>query len=59
MDLGLNGKNILITGAAKGIGRGIALAAAVEGANIALHYRGSEAQAVETQQAISEYGVKV
>ena len=44
MDLGLTGKNILITGAAKGIGRGIALAAATEGANIALHYRGSEAQ---------------
>ncbi len=59
MDLGLTGKNILITGAAKGIGREIALAAAAEGANIALHYRGSEAQAVETQQAISEYGVKV
>ena len=59
MELGLKGKNILITGAAKGIGRGIAFAAATEGANIALHYRGSEAQAVETQQAISEYGVKV
>ena len=50
MDLGLSGKNILITGAAKGIGRGIALAAAAEGANIALHYRGSEAQALETQK---------
>lgn len=59
MDLGLTGKNVLITGAAKGIGRGIALAAAAEGANIALHYRGSEAQAVETQKEISEYGVKV
>ena len=30
LDLGLKGKNILITGAAKGIGRGIALAAAAE-----------------------------
>ena len=59
MNLGLKGKNVLITGAAKGIGRGIALAAAAEGANIALHYRESEAQALETAKDISEYGVKV
>lgn len=59
MDLGLKGKNVLITGAAKGIGRGIALAAAAEGANIALHYRESEVQALETAKEISEHGVKV
>ncbi|WP_078408953.1 SDR family NAD(P)-dependent oxidoreductase [Priestia abyssalis] len=59
MDLGLKGKNILITGAAKGIGRGIALAAAGEGANIALHYHESEEAAMQTAQEISEYGVKV
>lgn len=59
MDLGLKGKNVLITGAAKGIGRRIALAAASEGANIALHYRESEEAARETAKEISEYGVKV
>ncbi|WP_260288632.1 SDR family NAD(P)-dependent oxidoreductase [Peribacillus aracenensis] len=59
MDLGLKGKNVLITGAAKGIGRRIALAAASEGANIALHYRESEEAAEETAKEISEYGVKV
>ncbi|MFE5430323.1 SDR family NAD(P)-dependent oxidoreductase [Peribacillus simplex] len=59
MDLGLKGKNVLITGAAKGIGRRIALAAASEGANIALHYRESEEAAGETAKEISEYGVKV
>lgn len=59
MNLGLKGKNVLITGAAKGIGRGITLAAAAEGANIALHYRESEIQAWETANDISEYGVKV
>lgn len=59
MELGLKGKNILITGSAKGIGRGIALAAAGEGANIALHYRESELQAIETAEQIKDYGVKV
>lgn len=59
MDLGLSGKNILITGSAKGIGRGIALAAAAEGANIALHYRESIVPALETMKDISEFGVKV
>lgn len=60
MNLGLKGKNVLITGAAKGIGRGIALAAANEGANIALHYLESEQEAVRTAAEIKkEYGVRV
>lgn len=59
MDIGFKGKNILITGAAKGIGRGIALAAAAEGANIGLHYRESEAAALQVAKEISDYGVKV
>jgi NAD(P)-dependent dehydrogenase (short-subunit alcohol dehydrogenase family) len=59
MDLGLKDKNILITGAAKGIGRGIALAAAQEGANVALHYHHSAEQAQTTAKEIEGYGVKV
>lgn len=59
MDFGLKGKNILITGAAKGIGRKIALAAAAEGANIGLHYRESETAALEVATEIRDYGVKV
>ncbi|GAB6255308.1 MULTISPECIES: SDR family NAD(P)-dependent oxidoreductase [Peribacillus] len=59
MNIGFKGKNILITGAAKGIGRGIALAAAAEGANIGLHYRESEAAALQVAKEISDYGVKV
>jgi NAD(P)-dependent dehydrogenase (short-subunit alcohol dehydrogenase family) len=39
---------VLITGAAKRIGRGIALRLAREGARVAIHYRGSEAEARET-----------
>jgi len=59
MELGLNGKNILITGAAKGVGRVIALTAAKEGANIALHYHSSEREAGETGKEIEAYGGKV
>jgi NAD(P)-dependent dehydrogenase (short-subunit alcohol dehydrogenase family) len=59
MDLRLTGKNVLITGAAKGIGRAIALGAASVGANIALHFRESEAEAAKTAEEILAYGVKV
>ncbi|WP_053362430.1 SDR family oxidoreductase [Bacillus sp. FJAT-27251] len=60
MDLGLKGKNVLITGAAKGIGRGIAFAAASEGANIALHYLSSAEEADHTAKEIHKaFGVGV
>ncbi|WP_338472656.1 SDR family oxidoreductase [Niallia sp. XMNu-256] len=60
MELDLKGKNVLITGGSKGIGRGIALAAAGEGANIALHYLSSEEEAVHTAEQINRvYGVNV
>ena len=60
MELDLKEKNVFITGAAKGIGREIAFAAAGEGANIALHYLSSEQEAVITAKEISRaYGVKV
>ena len=44
----LNGKVVLVTGAAKRIGRSIALALAAEGARVAIHYNGSEAEARQT-----------
>lgn len=49
----LSGKTVLVTGAAKRLGRAIALAAAAEGANVAITYRDSarEAQAVVGQLA--------
>jgi NAD(P)-dependent dehydrogenase (short-subunit alcohol dehydrogenase family) len=60
MELDLKEKNVFITGAAKGIGREIAFAAAGEGANIALHYLSSEQEADITAEEISRaYGVKV
>ncbi len=45
MDLGLKGKIALVTGATSGVGREIALTLAGEGANVAVNYRSSAADA--------------
>ena len=47
---GLDGKIVLVTGAAKRIGRGIALRLAEEGARVAIHYHRSEAEARRTAE---------
>src|SRR5271169_4893067 len=44
----LQDRVILVTGSAKRIGRGIALRLAREGARVAIHYNGSEAEARAT-----------
>ncbi len=46
----------LITGAARGIGRGIALALAARGWSIVVNYRGNAAAARETLQAVEQAG---
>ena len=56
MDL-VKGKNIIITGASRGIGRGIALAFAKEGANVAFTYSSSEGTAKELEAELSAFGV--
>lgn len=43
MDLGLKGKQAIITGGSKGIGRSIALNLAEEGVNVAICARGKDA----------------
>lgn len=52
----LEGKNALITGSSRGIGRGIALEFAREGAQIAVNYRRDAAAADATVHAIEELG---
>ncbi len=49
----------LVTGAAKRLGREIALALAEKGYNIGLHYNTSRNEAEETAQKIKEFGRKV
>ncbi len=58
MDLGLRGKNVVITGATRGIGRAIAESLAAEGANIAFCAR-NVAQVDATATALQHRGVKV
>lgn len=43
MDLGLTGKNAVVTGGSRGIGRAAALGLAAEGANVAICARGQDA----------------
>lgn len=47
----LNGKAVLVTGAARRIGRSIALRLAAGGARVAIHYSGSQAEAEQTAAA--------
>ncbi|WP_263377665.1 SDR family NAD(P)-dependent oxidoreductase [Granulicella paludicola] len=54
----LAGKKVLVTGAARRIGRALALAMAAEGADVAITYRGSVADAAETVAGIEALGVK-
>ncbi|MEA1786149.1 SDR family oxidoreductase [Arenibacter sp. GZD96] len=58
MDLQLKGKNAIITGGSKGIGRSIALNLAEEGANVAICARGEDALK-KTEKELLDKGVKV
>lgn len=52
----LKGKCAIITGAAKGIGREIALKYAYEGANIVINYRSSDKEAIELKEELDKLG---
>ncbi len=54
----LQGKNVIITGASRGIGMGIAKVFSEHGANIAFTYSSSEAPALALEKELSATGVK-
>ncbi|PHQ60974.1 MAG: 3-oxoacyl-[acyl-carrier-protein] reductase [Maribacter sp.] len=54
----LQGKNVIITGASRGIGMGIARVFADSGANVAFTYSSSEAPALELEKELIAKGVK-
>jgi len=54
----LNGKNAVITGASRGIGRAIALEFAKNGANVAIIYSGNDAAADEVLLKAEVLGIK-
>jgi NAD(P)-dependent dehydrogenase (short-subunit alcohol dehydrogenase family) len=53
----LTGKQALITGGSRGIGRGIALKLAEQGVNIAVHYYQNQDAATDTLAKVREHGV--
>jgi len=58
MDLELRGKNVLITGASKGIGLAVARGFAQEGANVQLAARNKEAMEKEAEDIRKKFKVK-
>lgn len=54
----LQGKTALITGASKGIGRGIAITLAQHGANVAFTYLSSVEKGLALERELQQFGVK-
>ena len=54
----LSGKTAIITGASRGIGHGIALAFAKQGANVAFTYLSSEEKAKALESELAAFGIK-
>lgn len=54
----LEGKNVIITGASRGIGTGIAQVFADNGANVAFTYSSSEAPAIALEKELTSKGIK-
>jgi len=58
MDLGLEGKNAIVTGGSLGIGTAIALVLAEEGCNVAINYRRHDTEAKELVEKVEAMGRK-
>ncbi len=60
MEINFKGKNVLITGSSKGIGKAIALGFAEQGANVLINYIGDDNEAEEVRTSyVSIYGQPV
>lgn len=58
LEISLKGKNALITGSSKGIGRGCAIAIAKAGGNVAINHRSSADEAEEVAELVRKEGGK-
>ena len=56
--MNLQGKNALVTGSSKGIGRGCAIQIAKGGGNVAINHRSSPDEAEEVAEAVRSHGGK-
>jgi glucose 1-dehydrogenase len=56
---GLKGKNVLVTGGSSGIGQAIAVRFAEHGANVAINYLTTEAEAADTEHQVQACVAKV
>ena len=56
--MSLEGKNALVTGSSRGIGRGCAIELARQGANVAINYRSHPDEAAEVQREVEALGRK-
>ncbi len=54
----LEGKNAVVTGGGRGVGRAISLALAAEGANVTVNYAGRQQPAEEVVKMIQDMGRK-
>src|SRR5699024_4109509 len=54
----LKGKNAIVTGASRGIGRAIAIELANQGANVCINYAGNETKANVVVEELKQKGVK-
>jgi 3-oxoacyl-[acyl-carrier protein] reductase len=54
----LEGKTAIVTGATRGIGKGVAIKLAEQGANVAFTYVSSEEKALAIEKELQAYGVK-
>ena len=57
--MSLQGKNALVTGGSRGIGRAICLELARQGANVAVNYAGNAKAAEETVEACGAHGIVI